>query len=450
MKKNLLQDIVPSSKKSIRDIAVPVRRSKKETPVVEKPVERENISRPALDYSEPIAREERPASDYRYDFEPPKKSSKKILYTTMVVFILALAFGISALFKSVKITIEPKKQTVQLNSNFTANKNSQSGLAFQIVTVSKDVQKTVASDGQVQVQKKAVGTVVIFNTTALSQKLVAGTRLQTPEGLIFHLNSAVTVPAQKTVSGGKVPGSAEVVVTADTAGDKYNVGLKDFTIPGFKGTTKYSQIYGRSKTTMAGGFSGTQAVISKQVLASTTAELQNNLKTSLASDVTAQIPANFILYPDSMTFSFSPMSQAGTNGNGTVVDEKGTAYGVIFDRGDLARSIAEIYSIVDTTKIDNLDSLNFKYATGTAFNPAGDSATLNFSLTGSAHIVWTFDANKLETQLLGLSKNQAKEVMSGYPAISQVWVETSPFWNQTIPTDPKKVRIDLAKNGLEK
>jgi hypothetical protein len=192
---------------------------------------------------------------------------------------------------------------------------------------------------------------------------------------------------------------------------------------------------------MTGGFSGIQATVSPQEMASTSAELQNDLKTSLSSDISSQIPANFILYPSSMTFSFSPLGQASTTANQTVLDEKGTAYGVIFDRGALSRAIAALYSVTDTIKIDNLDALNFSYATSSTFDPSENANVLNFSLSGDPEIVWVFDANKLKNDLLGLSKDQARSVVSGFPAIYEVWIETSPFWNQAIPTDPKRVEL---------
>lgn len=477
MKKNVVQDIVPPSKKSIRNVEIPSRRTKASSTVSEKkpstfdysakvvpqktnmiglPTEESKLSElgqqipvgsqgaPAISAQEPLnakATSVLGRSEYKYEYDEPKKSSKKVLYISLVILILALAFGISALFKSAKITVAPKQQQVHLNSNLTANKNDESGLSFQIVTISKDIQKTVTSTGQTSVQKKASGTVVIFNNTSSSQKLVATTRLQTPEGLIFRLNTAVTVPAKQIVSGTAVPGSVSVVATADLAGDKYNVGLKDFTIPGFKGDPKFNQIYARSKTPMAGGFSGMQSSVSPQALASSTAEMQNSLKTSLATDIVSQIPANFIFYKNSMSFSFAPITQVSGSNSSAVLDEKGTAYAIIFDRGMLSRSIASLYSITDTIKIDSLDGLNFAYSSSTPFDPSGNANTLNFSLGGDANIIWVFDANKLKTDLLGLSKNQAKTVISGYPAITEAWIETRPFWNQTISSDPKKVEL---------
>ena len=187
MKKNLVQDIVPPSKKSIRNIEIPSRRTRVESPAAERPRAdvaefsakapaisasgrdgKENFPRPAFDYSASLlpTPESPVESLYKYEYDQPKKPSRKILYTTAVIFILALAFGISALFRSAKITIAPKSQSIHLSSNFTANKDDTSGLAFQIVSVSKDAQKTVVSNGQVQVQKKASGTVVIFNNSS--------------------------------------------------------------------------------------------------------------------------------------------------------------------------------------------------------------------------------------------------------------------------------------------
>ena len=115
---------------------------------MEKP-EKENFPRPAFDYSgisDKPTPEYKP--DYKYEYDEPKKSSRKVLYISFAVFILAFAFGVSALFKSAKITFASKDQQIQLSSNFTANKNDESGLSFQIVTISKDIQKTVAVTSQ--------------------------------------------------------------------------------------------------------------------------------------------------------------------------------------------------------------------------------------------------------------------------------------------------------------
>ena len=444
-KKNVVQDVIPS-KRSIRDIELTSRRrpatQEIKRPQMEKPSEKvEPIAPPKINPVKPSE------FTYKYEYDEPKKSSKKWLYIAVGILVIAVAFGISALFKSAKITITPRNQAYDLNANFSAVKNAGgSGLAFQIVTVSKDMEQTVPATGSQKIDTKATGQIVIMNNySSASQKLVATTRFQTPDGLVFRINSPVTVPGKQTVAGKSVPGSVTATVTADASGDKYNIGLEDFVLPGFKGDPRYSQIYARSKTSMTGGFSGIQKVVDSGTMASTSDELESGLKASLQSDIALQIPASFVMYPDSLSYSFSSVTQATSSDNTAVLKKTGTAYAIIFDKGNLSRAVVSNLLANATTsemiKTVNLDKLTLSYTAGQRFDPAGSGTTLNFTLSGKANLVWVFDENKLKSDVLGLSKSQALAVIQRYNAVSEVWLETNPFWNQNIPTDPTKVQF---------
>jgi hypothetical protein len=445
MKKNIVQDVIPG-KKSIRNIDVGSRSKKiieidnaTPTPRKETPAKKEI----PLKINRSIPQKES-APLYSYDYDTPKKSSRKALYIAVGIFVLALLFGISALFKGAKITLTPKQDTKALNETFTAKKDvTTAGLGFQLVTTAKDLEKTVEATGEERVDKKASGKIVIYNNTTASQKLIATTRFQTPEGLIFRIVNPVTVPAKSVKDGKTVAGSVEATVEADKAGVEYNIPLKDFTIPGFKGDAKYTQIYGRSKTEMTGGFSGMQKVVSKDVMTAAEKELEESLKVQLAKDIITQIPENFVLYNNSLSYKFDPVTQVNSSTGGAVLHKRGTTSGVIFDKGALSRVIigkllpAETNSVI---KITNLQDLSFSFASSTGFDP-NTSTNIAFSLKGAPNFVWVFDENKLKTDLLGLSKKNAKIVIGTYGTIKEAWVETYPFWNGTIPTDPNKVKL---------
>lgn len=457
MKKNIVQDVVPP-KRSIRSINLPPRRRSQN--IVQEDIKPSRIKKPIssdsvyleknipaeINYIPKKIEAEPETPPYSYEYDEPVKSSRKGLYISVVIFIIAFAFGVSALFKSAKVTLTPRHQTYALNSTFTAKKDDTgNNLAFQIVTISKDQEKTVSATGESKVLKKAEGKIVIFNNYSNQpQKLVATTRFETPEGLVFRLVSATNVPGTQVKAGKTIPGSIEATVQADVAGDKYNIALKDFVVPGFKGDPRYTKIFARSKTAMSGGFSGMQKVVSADIASSTNTELEDNLKATLSSDIISQIPSNFVLYPGGLSYSFSPTSQVGTNENGAVLQKKGTAYAIIFDKGSLSRAISTNAlpdSSNDVIKITNLDKLVFSYPDGKSFDPASGETTLDFNLSGETNFVWVFDENKLKSDLLGLSKKQAKDVISKYASITEYWLEISPFWNQTIPTDPKKVNL---------
>ncbi len=392
---------------------------------------------------------------YAYVYDEPKKKSHTLLYTAVVILVLALAFGISALFKSASITVTSRNEIHAVSGVFTAQKDATTGLGFQVVTISKDAQTQVPATGAQQVSTKASGTIVVYNANSASQKLIATTRFQTAAGLVFRLDSPITIPAQKGTGANAVPGSVEAHVTADVAGPTYNIDLSDFTLPALKGDPKFKTVYARSKTVMSGGFIGIQKVVSQADQTSADTLLQGQLKTGLAKDIASQIPDNFVLYPGDISYSFLPITQ-GTDSTGTsttaILQKKGTAQAIIFDKASLSQTIiAHVLPEATTSdiKVDNLDGLVFTYATTSAISSSVASASqIAFSLTGNGNFVWTFDANKLKADLLGLTKAQAQTLIAEqYPSIQEAWIETRPFWNTTIPLNSNKVTLT---NTLDK
>ncbi|HEY4509151.1 MAG TPA: hypothetical protein VJC13_02620 [Candidatus Paceibacterota bacterium] len=438
-KKNVVQDVIPSPK-SIRNVVLTPKFTARDRGVVTDIKINTKTIEPTI--------EPEPTPNYNYEYDEPVKPSKKLLYVSMAILVLAVAFGLSAFFKSAKITITPKQETRVLDAEFKALKNVSVGdLGFQIVSSTKDLQKTVVSSGETEVTTKAKGTIVVYNNTPQPQKLIINTRFQSPEGFIFRALGPVSIPAKQVLSGKSIAGSVEVLVQADKAGSGYNIGLKDFTIPGFKGDPKYTLIYARSKTEMKGGFSGQQSVVTKEVMDKTNAELEDALRSSLLKDINSQIPENFILYSTGLSYDFEPTVQVASSGNSTstknvVLNKKGRISGVIFDKASLSAAIlTKIAQDISASPviISNLNSLNFSFKSPDS--NLNTVSSISFNLAGNADMVWTFDENRLKSDLLGLAKNAAKSVITTYHSVSEAWIETYPFWNQTIPSDPKKVTL---------
>ncbi len=441
MKKNIVQDVIPP-KRTIRNVELLYKSKRPEKTI---PIKKETEPKKIEDNTE------NEDFSYKYEYDEPVKHSKKVLYFSVGVLFLALVFGISAFFKSAEVEITPKNQTVSINESFKAQKDSSTnGLSFQIVTTTKDVEKTVPAFDEKNVEKKATGKIVIYNNySSEPQKLIETTRFETKEGLVFRTKFDVVVPGIQVKDGKSVAGSVEVLVEADKAGSEYNIGLKDFSIVGFRGLPKYTKIYGRSKTEMTGGFIGMQKVVGEETLSKNDKELEELLKASLSKDIISQIPENFVLYESSISYDLEPTSQTnsveagGTATSSVVLKKKGSVSAIIFDRGTLSRTIvakalpSETDSVI---KITNLDNLDFSISPENVFNPE-TSTSLNFSLKGDVNFVWVFDENKLKTELLGISKSNAVTVISTYDTIKEAKIETHPFWNQTIPQDSNKVKL---------
>ncbi len=460
VKKNIVQDVVPN-KKSIRNVELPSKTRMddmarkeflKESPKMRAKMAKEDEFARSVNIQQdaPIKMERKsespkgeinpPNNQYKYEYDKPRKSSRKLYYSLLVIFIGILYFGISSVFKSAEIQITPETQVKNINDTFTARKDaSPTNLAFQTVSLVKEAEDSVEAGKEERVEKKATGKIVIYNTTTQTQKLVATTRFQTPEGLIFRIVSPISIPPKQ----GSVSGSIEATVEADKTGDLYNISLKDFTVPGFKGDPKYTQVYARSKTEMIGGFSGMQKVVDDATLKSKSAELEEKLKATLSKDIASQIPENFVLYQNSLTYSFDPVVIANNPNGGALLKKKGIASAIIFDRASLSKALlSKILPEAenDVIHVTNLDTLTFTYTAPGSFDP-NTSNSVAFSLAGSANLVWGFDENKLKSDLLGLSKKNALNIISKYTTIKEAWIITRPFWSNTIPLKSEKVTL---------
>lgn len=442
MPKNIFQDIIPSEK-SIRRIPIPPRR-----------------------VSSAPARKTRELEEENFESEQPKKAGRKSSrnysgsnsgrsYTKMAIWSIAiacfifLAFSVSALFAKARVKITPKTDSVAVDLSLKASKDAPAGsISFEIEKINAEVSIEVSSSGQVSANTKAQGKAIIYNTTSKSQKLLNGTRLETPAGLVFKTVQTVTVPAAKVSAGKTTPGSVEVSIEASEAGEKYNVGLSDFTIPGFKGTAKFTAIYGRTKAPVAGGFVGVKNTVSKADLEKAKASLEQKIKEKLSKDLLAQKPENFLFYPDAVNFSFDASPEilaatASSTGKTATIREKGTAYAAILDRESFEQAVISktVKNPDGNITVSNLEKLNFSLKDK---EKLGDSTTeISFALQGDANLLWSFDKNTVASELAGKPKSQTDSILAKYKVI-ETSVVVQPFWKTDFPASPEKITVEMS------
>lgn len=225
-----------------------------------------------------------------------EKSSYMFLWIVCIISVATLLFFLSSIFSTATIIITPRSEKVSLNDtyNITTDKAiSSSTLHYELMTINKDLSKTLETDGEEYVEKKATGKAILYNNfSTVSQRLINNTRLETKSGLTYRIRESVEIPGIKTVAGVKTPGSVEVDIIADMPGDKYNMDLEDlkgdFSIPGFKGSTKYTAFYGRLSSDVTGGFIGNMKKVSEEKLISARSEIKESLNADLIKEVFAK------------------------------------------------------------------------------------------------------------------------------------------------------------------
>ena len=445
-------------KHTIRDILPPDRGPKREPPrpAPEQPSrqQHDNNVPPSNEYRERHSFTRPPVEglNMKLDEAMPRRGFKygKFLYAGggIIILVLVIAFLFSILFGGAEVTVHPKQETLTVNGDFTAvRENPAKGdLSYNVMTLESMQKKDLPATGTEHAEEKASGQIVIYNNYNESpQRLIRNTRFETPEGLIYRIDKSVVVPGLTKSGGATTPGSVEVTVYADEAGEKYNIGLTDFTIPGFKGSPQYEAFYARSKTPMTGGFVGDRNTVDDTALAQARDTMHEALKKELMDKVASQKPEGFISFTPAMfvVFTSDPIHDSG---NQVEVSEKATLYGVLFDEHALAKYLAaHTSSNFDGSDVEFTDTS--KLTLSLASNPDEEGPqpwqdpTFSFHMSGTAPIVWQFDEAKLKQDLSGRNKEAIQTVLSGYPGIDKAEVVIRPFWKGVFPTDTKEITI---------
>lgn len=373
----------------------------------------------------------------------PRPRSK--LWLLASISIIFLFFALSFFFAKATVTVTPKKQDINLNQSLSASKdNNSSGLSFDLVVISGEESKSVKGGTEKNIETKAKGQVIIYNNNSTStQTLVKNTSLEGSNGKIYKLASKVVVPGM-TKAGGV--GKIEATVYASVAGEEYNSTPLDFKIQIFKGTTKYTKFYARSKGDITGGLLGKYYQISDEDKVSTVSELKGSLTNKLSQKIINQIPPGFILFKDAVFLNTNEdnlNTSSATSADGMVnLTLKGTLYGFLFNEKKLTKKIAE--NVVDKYDGSDVHIPNIKDLTFALSNKDisfSDVKKIDFTLSGVSKIVWDVDTAKLTASVLGKDKTEFPSILAEYKNLDSANLKVSPPWKMSLPDKTKNINI---------
>lgn len=446
MRKKIVQDLVSSNKRSIQDITIQ-KRSKPSFDIKPKisnvssnvgsednNIQKHRTTDSFIDARIHIKKDDTPSKKYNfeYDFDKPRNESKKGLYISVFIFILAFAFGISSLLSKATVSIVSKRDTFPIKETIDAIKNPKvEEFGYQTINIEGSANKQIIESlSEQKVEQKAYGTLSVSNESGKSQKILANTRFEGPTGLIYRIKDPATLSVGKT----------DLIVYADEVGEKYNT-AKDtkFTIPGFKNDPKYKTIYAIAKEDIKGGFVGSQKVLDENAKKTLNIELSAELKKNLLSQINSQTPENFIYYPNTIKYVFKDLEIEQEDGN-TFAVKKGSVEVVIFDKtllsNKIINSLKDKNDIVLPADVKNLDSLSFNIITNNI------NSDIKIDISGDVLIKSTFDSALLKNDLLGIKRESINDLLSAkYPGINEARVKIFPFWKNVVPMKPDKIVI---------
>lgn len=387
------------------------------------------------------------------DFPKGNKASKRTKFPRLVIGTALLvllcaggAFSLQLFFARASVLVWPYLRQIELAQEIEAKTSQQEvssedkSVPAKLFEQEKSLTRLFPASGLKLVETKASGVVTVFNKRDVPQILVAHTRFISEGGRLFRSSQKVIVPAAL----GSIPGSLNVQVTAAEGGEEYNISPSTFSLPGLAGSPLYTVIYGKSEKAMSGGSKIDQVIVTKFDIENARETLISDA-TSLAKDaLLASIPSSYTLSDESITTRVQDSSTVVKEGAALKqfsFTAKVGARALVFAQSDLeelsreflTKSIKEGEGIVEATfhAVYTVDAIDMR--TGVI--------SLEGDIAASAYLEPSFE--ELKKSLAGKKKGQAEALLLADPTVARFSISLWPFWVQTIPQDPEKVRVLL-------
>ncbi|MFA5829496.1 MAG: hypothetical protein WC843_03305 [Candidatus Gracilibacteria bacterium] len=337
--------------------------------------------------------------------------------------------------------------------------------SYTITTTIKKAMTYQATGKNFQGQN-ATGVITVINASNQPWPLIANTRFQTSENLVFRSQKYVTVPAQN----GNTPGTIDIPVVADpldamnqVIGERGNVGPTKFFLPGLSADNQ-KKLYAENKTNMTGGKTIVNKQIAKEDLAAAQAKMQADLKASAQVELQSVInkqnnqqKTNLVLLTDSKAIQSGdakvtiPPNLEGQKLDSFDVQGEITVSGVAYDQTEMMNMLKSelklkknpekrLVHIDDnslTYRVVDIDAVNKKVKI-TATIKGIEEFEISPEKENGARLI-----KKIKEHVVGKDIKEARDYIQNLPEIDKVKVDSWPAWAPTMPSVPDNIRIDV-------
>lgn len=472
MAKIPFQDVVPPDKRSIRNIPISSTR-KNRPPLLRVPEEHSAYEEVRPKRPVPVVPQvnERPATNeeaetfesinqvpkndyFFYDKKPPTKisggSRRRLIGGSIFLAVIAFIVVMMTVFASAKVVITPKRQALTISKELVATTGiATSTINYEVIKLTKTKSVVVDAKGEEMVERKATGKIIVYNNFSTDpQRLITRTRFESEAGLIYRIPESIVVPGmKKNADGSTVPGSIEVSVTADEAGEKYNLDSGSFTIPGFKtDTARYKAFSAKTSGSISGGLVGRVKTVDAAQKQTALQKIDKDLTDELKKDLMAQIPSGLVVLDGSIIYDFKELPQAD-EGSSATLSKEGTAYLVALKNTELSNRLsAEELGKVEgwqniASSISNFDAL--KITNKPALVDVLTSKPLTLKIEGSAVAEAVINAQNVASKLAGIKRDSISTAVEDLPGIIGVKATIRPIWKRAFPTNPSKIYVEV-------
>lgn len=385
---------------------------------------------------------------------PDFKKFRTLLIAGIALLLVLIVGGYWALAIAPKATVTLRGETDTKNLSFKIGADTAAKTLDEekmiVPSMLKEIKKTetekVAATGQKDKGEKAKGTIKIYNCNKddklsdVTRTVPAGTGVSA-SGFTFILQTSVEVEPS-SFNGNNCSynrASDAAVVVAQNPGDQYNISEKQrsYSVAGFS-----SMIADGSS--MTGGTSQVVKVVAnsdienaKQKLSAKQVGATEELKASLNAEGYTGLVDTFA----AANGNYVPTPAVDSEANEVIVSVQ-TTYTMLGVKKDDLKKLVETKAAKDAGIDTNRQSILSNGLDKATFQ-LGAKAGTSTDVTVKTDIIAgpQIDQNAIKSEIAGKKRGVAEQSLANRPGIKEVRIDTSPFWNYSVPKKTNKINF---------
>ncbi|MDQ5913392.1 MAG: hypothetical protein QG623_10 [Patescibacteria group bacterium] len=373
-----------------------------------------------------------------YDFRKKALIGLGVLLGVVFILLLMMTSRKSAV-------IEIKANAERLDLNFTAklNEKATETTKEEVKAIrkagSKSVRDTVPATGQQDIGAKATGSMTLSipcSSVSGSFPTISKGTIVTAAGLNFLTQT--TVVLDKLAGGGSCKLAGDTTVTAEKAGDQYNLSPQNYKVSGLASVTG-------SGSKMAGGTTQIVKVVSDADVAALKEKLSKTNEDAYRTELKDQFSDSQKVLDDTFSVSLGSIQLTPTAGQ-----QAETLSGTVaVDYAMFGVEEVELNKILDirVTEVRKDDSQSI------IKNGLDDlKLTLDsdgqFQFATVAYLGPNLDQEKIKRETAGKKKGEAIQFIKVQEGVNDATVKISPFWSSSLPGEGKiEIKIEVAESS---
>ena len=386
--------------------------------------------------------------------EISKGFKKYVPYFFVAVFVFIGVWAYFS-FSVAEIEIWIEKERINLEDIIIINPNVEhnyinviEGIVYgKLFSETRSEKQNFLATGKTIAEKRAQGIIRVYNNHSTeNQVIVPQTRFVSTDGKLFRSVNRETIPGGRYVGGKLEPGYVDIEVVAAEAGEEYNIGPTNFSIPGFVGTAKYVDFYGKSSLPMTRGFKGESSIILKEDIDRAKIILQEKiLRDIYYSIISIAEKEDFLILGEEFLLKKEILKENLSFKEGDIVSDFDYEIEIYTEFlgfkkmaiEAIARSLIDL-NIDDNKKVKE-NSINIEYEL-LEINNQGEVVV---KTAYQAEIYSEINLIEIEKKILGQEREEIKNILLNIYGIEKVQINSWPLFRSKIPSNTEKIKIKL-------